>query len=140
MGLTGKHHSKRKMQAKNTEPTESKVGIWYLVGRKLLIDSTPLSQAGRHGDNFIHERDHIQYWEQLVSVGAVPDDEYEEHPRGRVDFNERTAKYTLLADRCILGKKSLVAKIVSRLNLPPKNTETGTDSHYRCFRCLSRGG
>jgi hypothetical protein len=121
---------------KNTEPTEPKVGICYLVGRKLLIDSTPLSQAGRHGDNFIHERDHIQYWEQLVSTGAVPP---EERPRGRVAFNERTGKYTLLADKCILGKKSLVAKIVPRLNLPPKDTETGTDKHYRCFRCLGRG-
>lgn len=86
------------------------------------------------------QRDHISYWAELVSTGAVPDDEYEEHPRGRVAYNEKTGTYTLLADECILGKKSLVAKIVSRLNLPLKNTETGTDSHYKCFRCLSRGG
>jgi hypothetical protein len=125
---------------KDVKPAAPSVGIIYLVGRKLLIDATPLSQAARHRDHFIHERDHIEYWAQLVSTGAVPDDEYEEHPRGRVAYNEKTGKYTLLADRCILGKKSLVAKIVARLNLPPKNRETGTDSHYRCFRYLSRGG
>ena len=69
--------------------------------------------------------------------GAAPDDEYEEHPRGRVAYNEKTGKYALLADKCILGKKSLVAKILSRMRLPPKDTETGTDTHYRCFRCLA---
>jgi len=57
-----------------------------------------------------------------------------------VAYDENTRKYMLLADKCILGKKRLVAKIVARLNLPPKNTETRTDSHYRCFRFLSRGG
>jgi hypothetical protein len=35
-----------------------------------------------------------------------------------------------------LGRKSLVSKILSRMHLPLKNTETGTDSHYRCFCCL----
>jgi hypothetical protein len=139
--MTSKPQSKRKIrQPKNAKPTEPKVGIIYLVGRKLLIDSTPFSQAVPHGDHLIHDRNHIEYWAQLFGAGAVADDEYEERPRGRVAYNEKTGKYTLLADKCILGKKSLVAKIVSRLNLPPKNTETGTDSHYRCFRCLSRGG
>jgi len=125
---------------KSAKPTEPKVGIVYLVGQKLLVDSTPLSKAVRHGDHLIHDRNHIEYWAQLVGTGAVADDEYEEHPRGRVAYNEKTGTYTLLADRCILGEKSLVAKIVARLNLPPKNTETRTDSHYRCFRFLSRGG
>ena len=113
-----------------------KVGIIYLVGDKLWIDATPLTDAGRFGDFAIHECDHYQYWAQLVSSGAVPDAEYEEHPRGRVAYNEKTGKYTLLADRCILGRKRLVRKILSRLHLPVRGTETATDSHYRCFRCL----
>jgi hypothetical protein len=56
-----------------------------------------------------------------------------------VSYNERTGKYTLLADRCILGRKSLVGKILSGMHLPVRGTETGTDSHYRCFRCLRPG-
>jgi len=115
-----------------------KVGIVYLVGDKLWLDATPLTEAGHFGDFAIHERDHYQYWAQLVRGGAVPDAQYEEYPRGRVAYNTKTAKFLLLADRCILGRKSLVSKIFSRLHLPPKETETGTDSHYRCSRCLGR--
>jgi hypothetical protein len=122
----------------DVKPAEPQVGIFYLVKGKLLINSTPLAQAAMHGDHFIHDRDHIEYWAELASTGTVPDDEYEEHPRGRVAYNDKTRKYTLLADRCILGEESLVGKIVSRLNLPVGRTKIDTDPHYRCFRCLGR--
>jgi hypothetical protein len=112
------------------------VGIVYLVGDKLFIDSTPVAGAGHYGDSAIHERDHISYWAELVKTGSVPDSEYERFPRGRVSYNEKAGKYTLLADKCILRRKRVVSQILSRLHLPPKDTETGTDSHYRCFRCL----
>jgi len=114
------------------------VGIVYLVGDKLWVDATPLTAAGSFGDFAIHERDHYQYWAQLVSGGAVPDAQYEEYPRGRVAYNTKTAKFLLLADRCILSRKGVVRKILSRLRLPPNETETGTDDHYRCSRCLGR--
>jgi hypothetical protein len=67
---------------KNAEPTSHKVGIIYLVGGELLIDSTPLAQAGRYGDFRIHERGHIDYWANLVKRGEVPNTEYEEFPPG----------------------------------------------------------
>ena len=120
------------------KPPEPQVGIFYLVKGKLLIDSTPLSKAVWHGDHLIHDRNHDEYWRQLVKTGTVTDDEYEEHPRGRVAYNKKTGKFTLLADKCILGKESLIAKIFSRMSLPLGDTESGTDSHYRCFRCLGR--
>jgi hypothetical protein len=129
---------KRMRERENTKPTATKVGIIYLVGEKLLIDSTPLAQAGSYGDSAIHERDHISYWAELVKSGKVPSSEYEEFPRGRVAYDTKTGKFTLLADKCILRRKGVVKKILSGMNLPPKDTETGTDSHYRCFRCLGR--
>ena len=43
-------------------------------------------------------------------------------------YNEKTRKYTLLADRRILGKQSLGAKIVSRLNLPVGQTKIDSGS------------
>jgi len=61
------------------KPTKPSGGIIYLVGEKLLIDSTPLGQAGSYGDSA--ERDHISYWAELVKTGKVPDREYEEFPR-----------------------------------------------------------
>jgi hypothetical protein len=101
-----------------------RLGIIYLVGDKLLIDSTPVAQAGTYGDCLLHERDHCQYWAQLVRSGDVADAEYEEHPRGRVSYNEKTGKYTLLADRCILGRKRLVRKILSGMNLPVRGSNS----------------
>ncbi len=119
--------------------TSPQVGIVYLVGRTLLIDSTPLAQAGRSGDSAIHERDHISYWAELAKSGRVPNSDYEEFPRGRVAYDTKRGKFTLLVDKCILRRKSVVRKILSRLRVPPKDTEISTDSHYRCFRCLRRG-
>jgi hypothetical protein len=114
----------------------SKVGIIYLVDDKIWIDATPVARAGNFGDFAFHERYHCQYWEQLVKQRAVPDTEYEQYPRGRVSYNRKSGKFTLLADRCILREKNLVATIFLQMNLPVRGTEMRTDSRYRCFRCL----
>jgi hypothetical protein len=123
---------------KNSEPTEPRVGIIYLVGGELLIDSTPLANAGRYGDFRIHEGGHIDFWGELVKNGKVPNCEYEEFPRGRVAYYTKSGKFTLLADECILSQEDVVGKILSQLNIPPKDIDMGTDSHYRCFRCLGQ--
>jgi hypothetical protein len=125
-------------QRKDAPSTQPKVGIIYLVKGKLLIDSTPLSKAVRYGDHLIHDRNHEEYWAQLVSNRAVPDDEYEEHPRGRVAYNEKSGEFTLLADRCILRHTSVISKILSRMSLPVRRTKIDTDAHYRCFRCIQK--
>jgi len=123
---------------KNPKAAEPKVGVLFLVGAKLFIDSTPLSQAGSYGHHLIHELGHDEYWDQLVMMGAVAGAEYEEYPRGRVAYDTKSGKFTLLADKCILNKKSIVRKIGSAMNLPVGGTETDTDPHYRCFCCLGR--
>ena len=116
---------------------QPKVGIVYLVRGDLLIDSTPLAQAGRYGDFAIHEPSHIDYWAELVHSGRVPRVEYEEFPRGRVAYYEKSGKFMLLADNCILGRRGAVDKILLALNIPLKDAKTGRDSHYRCLhRCL----
>ena len=123
---------------KNAETAAPSIGIMYLVRGKLLIDSTPLAQAGRYGDFAIHEGGHIEYWAELIRSGPVPNSEYEEFPRGRVAYDIKTGKFMLLADRCILRRKGIVRKILSRLQIPPKSTDISTDSHNLCFRCLGR--
>ena len=61
----------------------------------------------------------------LRRTGAVPpDSEYDDYPRGRVAYNTKTGKYSLLLDRCILKNKSVVNKIMSELNLPTKRTKS----------------
>jgi len=106
------------------------------VDGKLMIDSAPLSECERYGNNLNYPRSHIAVWEQWRQVGKAPaESEYEEYARGRVMCDIETKKFTLLADRCILKRKDLIAQIKKQLCLP-KQTSLGTDPHYRCFTCL----
>ena len=114
-----------------------KVGIFWLIGKHIVIDTAPLSEAGNYGDFKIFENDHVTLWDELEKRGEVPrDSDYEEHPRGRVNFNTRTKRFTLFADPCILRKKGVVKKLL-RLMCLPDDTPLSTDAHYRCFRCLA---
>ena len=113
------------------------VGIFWLVNGKLSIDSMPLGEAEPYGDHLTHPRSHIDVWGQWRLDGKVPgESEYEESPRGRVMYNTKTQRFTLLADRCILRDKGVVSRIMSEMHLPGENTDKGTDAHYRCSACL----
>jgi hypothetical protein len=132
-------HKKVRRSRKERSENVPRVGIFFAVDAKLWVDSTPLTGAGIYGDFKIHELGHDEYWAQLIATGAVPpDSEYEEYPRGRVAFNERTEQFSLLADRCILRDKKKVADIMERLHLPAASTTMGTDPHYRCPECLGK--
>lgn len=116
--------------------TEPRLGIFWLLDGKLLIDSAPLSECEKYGDHLTFPRGHNAVWEHWQKVGKAPvESEYEEYARGRVMCDTKTKKFTLLADRCILKWKELIATIKDELHLP-KQTTLGTDPHYRCFRCL----
>jgi len=114
-----------------------KVGIFWLVGNRLILDTTPLSEAGNYGEFKIHDGDHVTFWLEMEERGEVPrDSDYEEHPRGRVNYNTRTKQFNLMLDPCILRQKSVVKRLMSLMNLPD-DTALSTDGHYRCFRCLA---
>ena len=130
--------AQRRRAAKNAGVPQ--VGIVFVVKGKPFIDSTAVTEAESYEHFKIHGRDHYQYWEQLQRIKAVPSDvEYDEVPRGRVVYDTQTRKYTLYLDRCILRNKKLVSRIMAEMSLPYENTETDTDSHYRCPKCLSKG-
>jgi hypothetical protein len=117
---------------------EPRVGIFWAIDGKPLIDATPLSEAEPYGDCLTHPRGHAAVWEQHQLSGIVPHDaEYEEFPRGRVMYNTKTQRYLFLADKCILKDAKLVRRILLELHLP-RTTEKGADSHYRCSSCLHR--
>ncbi len=126
-------------EARKTPKTkpEPMVGIFWMVKNEPLIDCTPLSRAESYGGHKIHPGDHCTVWDTLQRAGLAPADlDYAEMPRGRVVFNCREQRFSFLADRCILAKKSMVTRIVKVMHLPPGTVETGTDPHYRCFHCL----
>jgi len=119
---------------------EPRVGIFWLFGDRLLIDSTPVSAAEPYGDCLGHSKSHIDFWTEHQRLGDLPrDTEYEEHPRGRVVYNTKTGRHCLCADRCILRRKTVVERLIKTMHLPIEMVDTLTDSHYRCFRCLTLG-
>lgn len=121
---------------KHDAKTETRLGVFWLVDGKLLIESAPLSECERYGDHLNYPGSHIRVWELWQECGRVrAETEYEEYARGRVMCETKANEFSLLADRCILRRKDLIAEIKRQLCLP-KQTSLGTDPHYRCFRCL----
>ena len=120
------------------------VGIFWLLGKRLILDVSPLSRAEASGDWLDHSMSHDEFWTAQQRVGAVPlEIEYLEPPRGRVLFNTKTKRYMLYADRCILKKKFAVKQIIKAMHLPSKQTDVATDGpegHYRCSRCIEAAG
>jgi hypothetical protein len=124
-------------QSQTGQP-EPRVGIFWLVGQRLVIDTMPLSKASKYGDCKIYEGDHISRWSEMEKRGEVPrGSDYEEHTRGRANFNMKTQQFNLFLDRCIMRKKDVVKKLMRLMHLP-SNTTLSADAHYRCFRCLAR--
>ena len=119
------------------ELKQQMVGIFWLVGDRLIVDASSRSEAEPYGDCLTHCNSHIDFWTQQQQLGAVPPDlEYEEPPRGRVVFNSKAQKFYLLADKCILKDSSSVAEIIKAMHLP-MNTIVDADPHYKCPECKS---
>jgi len=119
---------------------EPRVGIfWLLADGNLLVDGTPLADAEQYGECLTHPRSHIDQWEELQRRGIVARDiEYEEMPRGRVVYDAKQKRFTIYGDRCILCRKAIVRKVMLAMSLAESQTETSSDPHYRCSRCLHR--
>ena len=116
-----------------SSPPDPMVGIFWLFNHRLVIDSTPLSEAEPYGECLTHGRGHLRIWTMLQKSGQVPLDlDYEWLPRGRVLFDRRRDRFVLLADRCILNRGALVKQIMASMHLPPDKTDVDTDAHYRC--------
>jgi len=114
----------------------SKVGVFWLVDDVLLVHTTPLGKAEAYGDFLIHSDGHDKVWEKYQENGVVPGElEYDEPPRGRVMYDTKTCRFTLLADRCILRRNDLAEKIKKEMHLP-NAIKVGSDPHYRCSACL----
>jgi hypothetical protein len=111
------------------------VGIFWVVDGKILPMGASLSEAESYGDFKNFKRDHCKEWKTYQRAGIVPmDSEYEEYPRGRVNYNTKTRLFTLRADKCILKDHKLVQKLLADFNLPT-NTTVESDPHYKCPKC-----
>ena len=118
--------------------TVPKVGILFVHDNYPWIDGTPVTEAIPYGYVLSHDKGHDAYWEELQACGSVPrDEEYDECPRGRVCYDTKTKTFHLYLDRCILGRKEMVERIIHTMNLPLEpSTQIQLDSHYRCPACM----
>jgi hypothetical protein len=118
---------------------KARVGIFWFYEGKLITDSTPLSHAEPYGDALTHPTSHIDYWTRLQQQRSVPlDCEYDEVPRGRVNYDAKSKRFLFMADRCIIADRRAVQQIVVTFSLP-RDSKPVTDAHYRCPRCLVKG-
>lgn len=114
---------------------EPRVGIFWLLDGKLIVDSTPLSQAERYGDALTHPKGHPRSWAKWQTSRLVPADiEYDEIPRGRVAKDTFHDQFIVFRDRCIPMRA--IRQIISRMHLPKDTTIVAFDPHYRCPRCI----
>ena len=115
----------------------SEVGIIFMRGTDVWIDSTPVDTAVDYGALRTHDKGHPEYWAELQSRLAVPkDEEYDEVPRGRATYDTQKKCFYLFLDRCIRQRPELVARILEGLRLPPSpETEVRADPHYICPGC-----
>src|SRR5439155_27328875 len=90
-------------RGKNAKPVaEPRLGIFWLVNGKLLIDSAPLSKCEQYGDHLNYTGSHIDVWERWRRTAKVPPDiEYEEFQRGRVAYHAKPEHFILLAAQFI---------------------------------------
>ncbi len=121
---------------------ETHVGIFWLIktsgGSQLLAASCPLSIAEPYGDFQNFDRGHYQIWQgwrhsrelDAAARSVVVAYEYEDWPRGRIVFNQTTARFILYADRKLL-QPSAIAAIQRRFALPADRTDIETDFHYQ---------
>jgi hypothetical protein len=113
-----------------------KVGLFFLVNRKPWVVGLSWMEVPSEAGFRTYATGHPEYWERLQALGVAPNDmPYEDVPRGRVNYEDATGRFTLMADKCILRNERLVTKIMNNLGLP-KNTKVLPDDHYRCPKCL----
>lgn len=111
------------------------VGVFFVHGNNLWIDSTPADEAPLYGDMRSHDGSHEDYWEQLRAGNAAPkDEEYDECPRGRVCYDTKQRVFRIYLDKCIRERRGMVFRIIRAMNLPP-TTRAELDSHYKCPKC-----
>ena len=120
-----------------TEDHEPEVGIFFVVGDELFIESTPLGAAESYGEDFlIHPGDHASFWKRIIKLKeSFSDISYDYYPRGRALFNVKKNRYWVYLDKCALRDPGMIAEIISEFHLPEDKTEIRQDSDYRCHNC-----
>jgi hypothetical protein len=107
------------------------VGLFFLLKGKLFINGLPWTEVPNVAGFRKYSVVHPEYWRRLKEGGAVPKDmPYEECPRGRVNYDKASDRFTLLADRCIIMDNRQVSAIMNEFNLPMGTRGLADDRYH----------
>lgn len=77
---------------------------------------------------------HVEHWPEVRRARPeLAGVEYEEYPRGRVNWREADRRYLMLLDP-VLRRPDRLGAIVDAFRLPRDRTRVMTDPHYRSTR------
>lgn len=122
-------------------PPAPSVGIFWKIGRVLVIDHSTLDEAEAYGDCLTHAAGHYKRWEgwqaldfsRLRSLG-FPDDimtsEYDDWPRGRIVHEVPANRFVLYAHRR-LQTPEIIAALAEAFRLDAQTVVIRSDAHYR---------
>jgi hypothetical protein len=116
---------------------EPEVGVFFLYDGEVLKSGTPFSVDGLHGLFKSKKYDHELLWKSLQRPGIVPREvQYDEVPRGRVEYDINEKKFCVFADPCILKDRNALNEINREFRLKSANTaEPQRDRRYQCKQC-----
>lgn len=108
------------------------VGIFYVIGGELWIESTPLPEARQLREVIIHFRKHRSYWRMFRQASpafhGLPHTCY---PRGRVAFVKATGRYHVYVGPELLTNESPIWCVIDEMHLPTARTEVRLAPHFR---------
>ena len=122
-------------------PPGPSVGIFWKIGRVLVIDHSALVEAEAYGDCLTHAAGHYERWEAWQALGAsrlrslgYPDaivtSEYDDWPRGRIVHEVPANRFVLYADRR-LQTTDMIAALTKAFGLEAQTVVVRSDAHYR---------
>lgn len=116
--------------------TSPRVGIFFFVGDKILMDAVPAEKGEPYG-NAMQHGSHYEFWKSLVPQTMIERRfkarAYDAYPRGRVVYFPDRQKYRIYADsRLTMDEITLISELFELIGV---NIEIETDEHYRCAKC-----
>lgn len=117
------------------------VGLFWDVDGQVVAVGVPVSSADQYGECLTFDGGHAEHWAAWAAAGAaflrqhhlppsIQWSEYDDHPRGRVVFDQPAKTFVIYADRRLHGAAKITA-IKHRFGLVGVACQVRTDSHYR---------
>lgn len=107
------------------------IGIFWFIEGELVPIMIPYTEVKAVAGFRDDPNDHVRFFRTLQRL--VPDlqhDEYTDHPRGRVLYDEERDRFVCYGSRQFVASPTERQLIMEAFRLPPERTEFIADLHY----------